>query len=562
MRILINEKISEHKFKTPEGYLICTDAILARTGKQQYTRDEAFGDGSDEIIDIDRPYEEVFSDKTLASFENKPITIEHPEEDVNIDNYKDYAVGFIRDVHEGNVDGNPVMLGNLVITDKEAIEKIESGEMTELSCGYDCDIKDDNGQYHFNNIRGNHLALCKEGRAGIARIVDSKIKDSLSKIEGVPPELLLSASEWLEDKIYIERKYHVKIYNITSNKGLTVTGNRQDLEKLYKDYHLKDYYGLKVVDSKVKDDDESWFEMLLKSALKEHEKEFSSDISPMVANRVAKKHGVKIGYIRNSKEYRYKYTYIISDSKIKDSLSKKEKELCDYMLENALDDGEDENDLLKKMKVYYSEYSNLARSKSDEVLRYFKSRINDSKVEDDNLLGKKVRIRKRYSNLDGAIGTIYSYEGTNYDDEVEVKRNGHIYKVDYEDIEFLDSKVKDAIPDSLKEALRKLGKSFKDLKDDNIYNRVREYIENKYGEKEFDKVYDYLENYINKHGSYEDSYENDYSKEMTMSDALRMLNIVDAYKKVNHDSKQTTSKDASKDKWGYQKHWHNKESKT
>ena len=42
----------------------------------------------------------------------------------------------------------------------------------------------------------------------------------------------------------------------------------------------------------------------------------------------------------------------VVDSKVEDSLSKKEKELCDYMLENALDDGEDENDLLKKMKVY------------------------------------------------------------------------------------------------------------------------------------------------------------------------------------------------------------------
>ena len=71
------------------------------------------------------------------------------------------------------------------------------------------------------------------------------------------------------------------------------------------------------------------------------------------------------------------------------------------------------------------------------------ARIVDSKVGDNNLLGKRVRIRKRYSNLDGTIGTIYSYEGTNYDDEVEVERNGHIYKVDYEDIEFLDSKVKD-----------------------------------------------------------------------------------------------------------------------
>ena len=79
---------------------------------------------------------------------------------------------------------------------------------------------------------------------------DSKVGDA--KIEGVPPELLLSASEWFEDKIYIERKYNVKISNIYSNQGLTITGSRQDLEKLYKDYHLGDY-NVRIVDSKVKD---------------------------------------------------------------------------------------------------------------------------------------------------------------------------------------------------------------------------------------------------------------------------------------------------------------------
>ena len=89
MRVLVSEKLSQHKYKTPEGYLICTDAILARTGKQQYLHDEVFHDGSNETIDLDRPYDEVFNEKTLASFENKPITIEHPQEDVNVGNYKD-----------------------------------------------------------------------------------------------------------------------------------------------------------------------------------------------------------------------------------------------------------------------------------------------------------------------------------------------------------------------------------------------------------------------------------------------------------------------------------------
>lgn len=181
MKILVSEKLSEHKYKTPEGYLICTDAILARTGKQTYTKDEVFGDGDNTEIDIDRPYDQVMNEKTIASFENKPVTFDHPEEDVNVGNYKSYAVGYVRDVHQGKVDGKDVILGNLVITDQDAINAIENGEHTDLSCGYDCDIKDDgNGGYAQNNIRGNHVALCKEGRAGMARIVDSKTEDAMT----------------------------------------------------------------------------------------------------------------------------------------------------------------------------------------------------------------------------------------------------------------------------------------------------------------------------------------------------------------------------------------------
>lgn len=175
MRFLVAEKLGPHKFKTPEGYLICTDAILSRTGKQEYKRCEIFGDACDEpdkIVNVDRVDAEVFSDKAMASFENKPICIEHPDQDVNIENHNELSVGFIRDIHKGEDNGHPVMMGTLVITDKDAVEAVESGEYKELSCGYDCDI-DDNDNPQQRNIRGNHVALCKHGRAGIARIVDS-----------------------------------------------------------------------------------------------------------------------------------------------------------------------------------------------------------------------------------------------------------------------------------------------------------------------------------------------------------------------------------------------------
>ena len=182
MKFLINERLSEHKTKTPEGYLICLDAILARTGKQTYKKNEIFVDSDDDTeIEVDRTEDEVFSPQTLASFENKPITVEHPDEDVNVHNYKEYAVGFVRDVRRGEVNGEPVILGNLVITDEQTIQEIENGEHTDLSCGYDCDIVDQEHPCQ-KNIRGNHVALCEQGRAGIARIVDSVKDETLYQV--------------------------------------------------------------------------------------------------------------------------------------------------------------------------------------------------------------------------------------------------------------------------------------------------------------------------------------------------------------------------------------------
>lgn len=252
MKILVSEKLSEHKYKTPEGYLICTDAILARTGKQTYTKDEVFGDGDNTEIDIDRPYDQVMNEKTIASFENKPVTFDHPEEDVNVGNYKSYAVGYVRDVHQGKADGKDVILGNLVITDQDAINAIESGEHTDLSCGYDCDIKDDgNGGYSQNNIRGNHVALCKEGRAGMARIVDSKthafsrIRDSYV-IEELPED------ETVDIYIPILKKYNLKIQKLSGNK-VKVIGNRNDIVRYYDKEIGIDEDDIGIVDSKVVD---------------------------------------------------------------------------------------------------------------------------------------------------------------------------------------------------------------------------------------------------------------------------------------------------------------------
>ena len=199
MKILVAEKLSEHRYKTPEGYLICVDSILARTGKQTYKRSEIFGDDDERLVEVDRKAEDVFSPETMASFENKPICVEHPDVDVNSGNISEFAVGFVRDIHKGEYEGEPVMLGTLVITDAKTVEEIEEGKHTDLSCGYDCDI-DDSENPQQRNIRGNHVALCEQGRAGIARIMDS-VKDEESTYTEVTKNLEKEAKKdmsWLD----------------------------------------------------------------------------------------------------------------------------------------------------------------------------------------------------------------------------------------------------------------------------------------------------------------------------------------------------------------------------
>lgn len=232
MKVLIREKLSPHKSKTPEGYLICRDAIIARTGYQEYHKKEIYPDwdGPDEVVKVMRDAKDVFSQEALASFENKPITCEHPDEDVTPVNYKDYAVGFVRDVHQGKVDGEDVMLANLVITDSDCINDIENGIRTDLSCGYNCDISNDK-EPRQTNIRGNHVALCEQGRAGIARIVDSAEKVSYVKglIFQSDADIPARSNLSFEEGLY---KAGINTYVLIFHSGTHDTKQRE-LEKKY-----------------------------------------------------------------------------------------------------------------------------------------------------------------------------------------------------------------------------------------------------------------------------------------------------------------------------------------
>lgn len=168
-------KISENLHKTPEGYLLAIGVPVGRVGEMDYGRGETpLEVGSNGIIKISRSAEELFRPETIASFEGKPLTIRHPEDFVNSDNWSELAKGIMKNVRRKGED----LLADILVTDQFTISLVENG-MRQLSCGYEAEyIQTGEGTGIQKNIVGNHLALVEEGRAGDAY----KIKDS----KGVP----------------------------------------------------------------------------------------------------------------------------------------------------------------------------------------------------------------------------------------------------------------------------------------------------------------------------------------------------------------------------------------
>lgn len=155
--------ISPHMDVTPEGFLICRDVPIARTGTQDYLAGEMRLDGDPErVITVDRRPEDVFEAATLASFEGKPVTDGHPPENVSPENIGAYAKGHVQNVRRAG----DFIIGDLYITDAALASDIRNDVKREVSCGYLCNYVPDGTGYKQTNIRGNHVAVVPRGRAG------------------------------------------------------------------------------------------------------------------------------------------------------------------------------------------------------------------------------------------------------------------------------------------------------------------------------------------------------------------------------------------------------------
>src|ERR1700753_312429 len=161
------ESLSERRHRTPEGFLLCTGAALARTGIRKYAAHETpIPASADGLTTIYRDAEKVFRPETLASATGKPVTNDHPPEDGTPSNWRKLAVGTVIKVYRGEGEDADLMMGDILVTDEDAIRDIEDGK-PELSCGYDADYEFlGPGMGRQRDIIINHVALVNEGRCG------------------------------------------------------------------------------------------------------------------------------------------------------------------------------------------------------------------------------------------------------------------------------------------------------------------------------------------------------------------------------------------------------------
>ena len=174
-RFYYGSKISDNLVKLDDGYLLCLNVPIARTGAYQYTREELGLDGSG-IVTVYRESSEVFDQVAMASFEGKAFTDTHPNVDVNVDNWQIYSKGELTNIRRGTGDKSNLLLSDIIVRDPVVINEIYSGAKREISAGYDCEYVEENGKIYQRNIRGNHAALVQCGRAGHSVKINDEYK--------------------------------------------------------------------------------------------------------------------------------------------------------------------------------------------------------------------------------------------------------------------------------------------------------------------------------------------------------------------------------------------------
>lgn len=180
--------------------------VLTRTGVFSYRHIDKNGEKS--ITRELRHPDDVYDVNAVASFVQLPITDDHPADgQVTPDNVKRYSVGNLGDSlsREGPTDN--FVAADLFIRHKDAIDKVmgkgDQPPKRFLSCGYKADVIEENGEYmgekydhKQTNIRGNHVALVRNPRAGASACL---------LLDSADAELEADGDTWIELQENIEQ---------------------------------------------------------------------------------------------------------------------------------------------------------------------------------------------------------------------------------------------------------------------------------------------------------------------------------------------------------------------
>jgi hypothetical protein len=162
---------------TDEGYLVCRDVPIARTGTQIYFEHEVpplQGDSGGRVH-VSRDASEVFRPQSVATFEGKPICDDHPMEPVGPANWNDLSVGYVSNPRRGAEPDDDLLFADLIFTSQRGIDAVKSGKRA-ISVGYNAFYEQTApGLGRQKDIHCNHIALVDEGRCGArCSIMDGK----------------------------------------------------------------------------------------------------------------------------------------------------------------------------------------------------------------------------------------------------------------------------------------------------------------------------------------------------------------------------------------------------
>lgn len=206
--MLINDKYTFDSARTKDsnGYMHVAVSNLTKEQVVPYMGNsipgyKELGLEPDKVYQIYRPAEEI--EKAVETFNGLPLMLDHW--DMDADNIpKDKVVGSLGTDAKWE---KPYLTNSLIVTDSNAIKAIEDGSYSELSASYACDIDMTGGIFDgkaydgvMRNIKGNHVALVPEGRAGH----DVKVADS--------------AMEGGEKKMGWQEKLKELLFDIITNK--------------------------------------------------------------------------------------------------------------------------------------------------------------------------------------------------------------------------------------------------------------------------------------------------------------------------------------------------------